>query len=55
LIVEGFHPMPAFKDKISDDEIRAVLAYIKMLWKPEHVMIQATQTARQAEKTREQK
>jgi mono/diheme cytochrome c family protein len=51
LIVEGFHPMPAFKDKMNDDEIRAVLSFIKTLWKPEHVVIQATQTARQAEKT----
>jgi len=27
--------MPAFRDKLSDDDIRAVLAFIKSRWPPE--------------------
>lgn len=42
----GFHPMPAFGDKLSDDDIRAVLAYIKTWWGPEELSAQATVTAR---------
>jgi len=28
--------MPPFKDKLSDEEIRAVIAYFKSLWSEEH-------------------
>lgn len=28
--------MPPFQDRLSDDEITAVIAYFKSLWSPEH-------------------
>lgn len=37
----GAPKMQAFKDRLSDDEIAAVLAYIKTMWTPEE---RATQT-----------
>lgn len=46
-IVEGFYPMPAFGDKLSDEEIWAVIAYIKTWWQADQVASQATVTARQ--------
>jgi S-disulfanyl-L-cysteine oxidoreductase SoxD len=44
LIVQGFQPMPAFKDKLTDDQIRTVLAYIKTWWQPEQLERQGTVT-----------
>jgi mono/diheme cytochrome c family protein len=46
LIVEGFQPMPAFGDKLTAEEMQAVLAYIKMWWKPDQLERQATFSAR---------
>jgi S-disulfanyl-L-cysteine oxidoreductase SoxD len=46
LIVEGFQPMPAFGDKLTDAGMQAVLTYIKTWWKPEQVERQATFSAR---------
>jgi mono/diheme cytochrome c family protein len=46
LIIKGFQPMPAFDGKLTDDEIRAVLAYIKTWWKPEQIEFQTTVSAR---------
>jgi mono/diheme cytochrome c family protein len=46
LIIKGFHPMPPFADKLADDEIRAVLAYIKTWWKPDQLQRQASVSAR---------
>jgi mono/diheme cytochrome c family protein len=43
----GFHPMPAFGNELSDDQIRAILAYIKTWWKLEHLAAQATKSASQ--------
>ncbi len=28
--------MPPFKDRLSDEEVAAVIAYFKSLWSPEH-------------------
>lgn len=42
--LEGFYPMPAFGDQLSDDEIVAVLEYIKTMWTPQQRMIQAERT-----------
>jgi mono/diheme cytochrome c family protein len=38
--------MPPFADKLSDDEIRAVLAYIKTWWKPDQLERQASVSTR---------
>ncbi len=46
LIVKGFQPMPAFGKILSNEEIDAVLNYIKLWWKPEQVASQATVSAR---------
>jgi mono/diheme cytochrome c family protein len=46
LIIKGFHPMPTFGDKLTDDDIWAVLAYIKTWWKADQVEFQKTVTAR---------
>lgn len=50
MVVEGgmgdpvnFYSMPAFESILSDEEVRAVIAYIKTLWTPE---IQETQGER---------
>jgi mono/diheme cytochrome c family protein len=41
---EGYiNKMPAFGDRLSDDEIRAVLAYIKSTWPPDIQSAQAQQ------------
>ena len=40
--------MPKFRDKLSEDEVRAVLAYIKTFW-PEAVREQQTEGSRQYE------
>lgn len=45
LTVTGFHPMPAFKEKLTDEEIWAVIAFLKSWWKPDQVEIQATMSA----------
>lgn len=37
--------MPAFRDRLSPDEMAAVLAYIKALWGPEQRAYQAERTA----------
>lgn len=42
----GFHPMPAFKDKLTEEEIQAVLVYIKIWWKPDQLEFQATVSAK---------
>lgn len=36
--------MPAFRDRLSPDDIVAVVAYIKMLWTPEQRIAQAAYT-----------
>jgi len=38
----GVSPMPAYENVLSDDEILAVLAYIKTAWPPEILQSQAT-------------
>lgn len=38
--------MPAFRDRLSDDEIKAILSYIKTLWTDEQRAAQAATTAR---------
>ena len=43
----GFKPMPAFGETLSDEEIGAVLAYIKTLWTDEQREIQQDVTNRQ--------
>lgn len=45
LIATGFHPMPAFKEQLTDEEISAVIAYLKLWWTPDQVEIQATMSA----------
>jgi len=40
--------MPAFKGQLSDDEIAAVIAYVKSLWTPEHRRFQEEQSRRPA-------
>lgn len=37
----GFGQMPAFKDKLADEEVEAVLAYIKTWWTIEQQADQA--------------
>ncbi len=39
--------MPAFKDKLSADDIAAVLAYIKLMWTPQQRSVQAEITHEQ--------
>ena len=41
--------MPAFEDKLSDEEIKLVLEYIKTFWEPEHRQSQADVTERMQE------
>ncbi|MGH2377973.1 MAG: c-type cytochrome [Candidatus Limnocylindria bacterium] len=41
----GASPMPAFGDRLSDDEIDAVLSYIKLLWTPQQRSVQAQVTS----------
>ncbi len=36
--------MPAFRDRLTDDEIRDVIAYIKTMWTPEQRAAQAVTT-----------
>lgn len=36
----NFQPMPAFKDKLSVDEIISIIAYIKTWWGPEELDVQ---------------
>lgn len=38
--------MPPFKDRLSDEEITAVIAYFKSLWSPEHRRYQEEQNRR---------
>ncbi len=47
--------MPAFKDKLSDEDARAAVAFIKTWWTPEQRGWQATVTAQSLELDREQK
>jgi len=39
-----FYPMPAFDETLSQEEIKAVIAYIKSLWSEEQRLIQAERT-----------
>jgi mono/diheme cytochrome c family protein len=32
---EHFYPMPAFRDQLAEDDIWAVIAYLKTLWNEE--------------------
>ena len=41
--------MPAFEDKLTDEEIKLVLEYIKTFWEPEHRESQADVTRRMEE------
>jgi mono/diheme cytochrome c family protein len=41
---DTFYPMPAFGDTLSQEDIGAVLAYIKSFWTEEQRMIQAERT-----------
>lgn len=43
----GAPTMPAWREKLSDDEIDAVLAYIKTMWTPEQREIQERATRQQ--------
>ncbi len=51
IILDGFsfsvgpQKMPAFKDKLSEEDVKAVLAYIKTWWTPEQREWQAKVTA----------
>ena len=51
IVLNGFsfsveeQKMPAFKDKLTPEEVKAVLAYIKTWWTPEQREWQATVTA----------
>ncbi|MGH2562031.1 MAG: c-type cytochrome [Thermomicrobiales bacterium] len=38
--------MPPFKERLSDEEIAAVIAYVKSLWSPEHRRYQEEQNQR---------
>ncbi len=40
--------MPPFKDRLSDEEIEAVIAYFKSLWSEEHRRWQLRETQRDA-------
>lgn len=46
LMVQGFQPMPAFGEKLAENEIQAVLAFIKSWWKQEQLEWQATVSAK---------
>ena len=37
--------MPAFKDKLTEEDVKAILAYIETWWTPEQRQFQATVTA----------
>jgi mono/diheme cytochrome c family protein len=39
-----FYPMPGFENVLTDNEMRAVLAYIKTMWTPEQQAAQRQQT-----------
>ena len=39
-----FYPMPAFSEQLTDEEIEAVIAYIKTMWTEEQRLIQAERT-----------
>lgn len=39
-----FYPMPAFGEQVSEEEIEAVIAYIKSMWTEEQRLIQAERT-----------
>ncbi|MEL6527697.1 MAG: cytochrome c [Chloroflexota bacterium] len=41
---DRFYPMPAFGEQLSDDEIIAVIEYIKTMWSEEERFIQAERT-----------
>ncbi|MBI4328624.1 MAG: cytochrome c [Chloroflexi bacterium] len=43
--------MPAFKDKLTEEEVEAILAYIKTWWTPEQRQWQATVTAQTRERS----
>ncbi len=43
--VEGQQKMPAFKDKLTEEDVKAILAYIKTWWTPKQRAWQATVTA----------
>jgi mono/diheme cytochrome c family protein len=39
-----FYPMPALGDVLTDEEVTAVIAYIKTLWSPEEQAVQRERT-----------
>ena len=41
---DRFYPMPALGGVLSDEEITAVIAYIKTMWEPDQVAVQREQT-----------
>jgi len=41
---DAFYPMPPFGDQLSDDEITAVVAYIKTLWTDDQRLYQQQRT-----------
>lgn len=41
---DRFYPMPAFASQLSEDEIVAVIAYIKTFWTEEQRLVQAERT-----------
>jgi mono/diheme cytochrome c family protein len=43
----GAPTMPAWREKLSDEEIDAVLAYIKLMWTPQERSVQAEITRQQ--------
>lgn len=44
---QGFKPMPAFGDQLTDEEVDAVIAYMKTWWTGEQIDIQATISAQE--------
>ncbi|MCA9912752.1 MAG: cytochrome c [Anaerolineae bacterium] len=39
-----FYPMPAFGNVLSEEEVTAVIAYIKAFWSPEELAVQRERT-----------
>lgn len=46
---DGFKPMPAFGDVLTQEQIDAVMVYIKTWWTPEQIEIQATVSAQESQ------
>jgi mono/diheme cytochrome c family protein len=51
LNIGGTSPMPAYGEILSDEEITAVLSYIKSTWTKENQMWQQEATAREQAQT----